>query len=140
MAADRRLSIDDRLRYRGPVIDEQGVIVKHFTIKPESEQSFGEWLANWHHERDGRGTRPGNYSILTVDGKLWMSDTDAERRDHREPVGYADVFGGDALVNGLGMGCVVAAMLDSVDHVDVVESDQRIIDTVGRWYNRKSVV
>jgi hypothetical protein len=42
--------------------------------------------------------------------------------------------GGRGLVNGLGLGCVVGAMLDSLEHVDVVELDERIIRTIGAWY------
>jgi hypothetical protein len=122
----------ERLRYRGPKFDRDGVVVSGFTIGGPDE-SFGAWLANLEYESQGRGCEPGQYARLIVDGELWMSDTTSERRDHREPVAMGDLLGGNALVNGLGLGCVVTAMLDTVDHVDVVERDQRIVRTVGRW-------
>jgi hypothetical protein len=126
-------AIMDRLRYRGPEVDALGVKVDGFTIGGPTE-SFGAFLANLAYEVQGRGCLPGDYSRLIVDGELWMSDTTSECRDHLLPVKMGDMLGGRALINGLGLGCVVGAMLDTVDHVDVVERDQRIIRTVGAWY------
>jgi hypothetical protein len=123
----------ERLRYRGPEVDHNGVVVSGFTIGGPDE-SFGAWLANLEYERQGRGCEPGKYARLIVDGELWMSDTTSERRDHREPVAMGDMLGGRALINGLGLGCVVGAMLDTVDHVDVVERDGRVINSIGAWY------
>src|SRR6478736_7891430 len=100
--------IMDRLRYRGPDINAEGVVIDRFTVGGPNE-TFGAFLASLEYESQGRGCAPGEYAKLVVDGTLWMSDTTAECRDHREPVGMADMAGGDALVNGLGMGCVVAA-------------------------------
>jgi len=125
----------ERLRYRGPEIDDLGVKVERFEVKPEDEMDFGQWLSHLMHESVGRGCPPGIYTGLRVDDVLWMSDTPAERKDHLEPVAASGMFpNGTGLVNGLGLGCVVGAMLDSLEHVDVVEKDDRIIDTVGEWY------
>jgi hypothetical protein len=125
----------ERLRYRGPEIDDLGVRVERFEVKPEDQMSMGQFLSHLMHSAVGRGCPPGIYTGLRVDDVLWMSDTVAERKDHLEPVAMADLFkDGTGLVNGLGLGCVVGAMLDSLEHVDVVERDERIIDTVGEWY------
>ena len=125
----------ERLRYRGPEINDLGVRVERFVVKPDEDKDFGEFIAHLVHESVGRGCPPGIYSALRVDDVLWMSDTTSERRDHRDPVVVADMFRGrNGLVTGLGLGCVVGAMLDSLEHVDVIEKDDRIIDTVGEWY------
>lgn len=122
----------DRLRYRGPEFDpavSNGVSVSRFEV---TKDSFENWRNTVLY---GRGTRPGRYSMLSVDGTLWMSDTDAECRDHSVAVWAADSYkGGTGIVNGLGLGCVIGAWLDVLDHVTVVEADARIIDTVGAWY------
>ena len=123
-----------RLRYRGPDIDDLGVRVDRFEIHPPDQQSMREFMELLHHDQYGRAPEPGVYARLTVDGTLWMSDTTAERADHLMPVAMADMHpGGTGLVNGLGLGCVTVAMLDSLEHVTVVEFDQRIIATVGAW-------
>jgi hypothetical protein len=123
-----------RLRYRGPDFDTAGVRVRRFEVKPEAEQNLDEFLLHLHYAGVGRECEPGLYARLDVDGKLWMSDTTAERRDHLMPVAMADMHpNGRGLVNGLGLGCVVGAMLDVLEHVDVVEIDPRIQVTIGRW-------
>jgi hypothetical protein len=117
-------------RYRGPLIDEDGVKIIEFEIEEHSIENLRAMI------HGGRHTRPGTYHKLVVDHTLWMSDTDAELRDHFEPWHQAKMTasGSGGLVNGLGLGCIVAAMLDHLGHVDVVEKDERIAKTVGRWY------
>ena len=133
MSTTTKMSIMDRLAYRGPEIDQDGVKVTRFTVGDDS--SFGSFISNLRYELQGRKCEDGTYYRLDVDNTLWMSDTTAEKRDHRMAIAMADMSpGGTGLVNGLGMGCVIGAMLDSLSHVDVVESDERIIDTVGAWY------
>jgi hypothetical protein len=140
MTATKQMNRMERLSYRGPDIDQDGVRIDRFTIGGKDE-SFGAFLANLQYELQGRGCQPGTYARLIVDDTLWMSDTTSERHDHLLAVAAADLYGTHSvngpvtgLVNGLGMGCVVGAFLDVLSHVDVVESDQRIIDTVGAWY------
>jgi hypothetical protein len=128
----------ERLAYRGPEFDQDGVLVQRFTVGGENE-SFGAFLANLQYAAHGRPCNPGEYAKLIVDDTLWMSDTTAERHDHLLAVAAADLYGTNlvnttGLVNGLGMGCVVGAFLDVLSHVDVVEQDQRIIDTIGAWF------
>jgi spermidine synthase len=62
-----------------------------------------------------------------------MSDTNAEMRDHMQFVCQAS---GRVLINGLGLGMVLGAVLakDSVTHVTVVELSQDVIDLVAAHY------
>src|SRR5687767_12059528 len=62
-----------------------------------------------------------------------MSDTPNEMLDHREPVSRAR---GHCLINGLGLGMVLAAVLKLPDATDVtvVEADRDVIDLVGPAY------
>lgn len=59
-------------------------------------------------------------------GMLWMSDTPDEYRDHVHAILQAR---GRVLLNGLGLGCVLKAMLakPEVEHVDVVERDGGLV-------------
>jgi spermidine synthase len=66
-----------------------------------------------------------------------MSDTPAEKADHYEAVHMIENLPAKrVLINGLGLGMVLKAALsfDHVEHVDVVEIDQRVIDLVGPHY------
>lgn len=85
--------------------------------------------------KGGRGyVRAGTYTQLTCQGRgIVMSDTPDERQDHYAPVRFAR---GDVLINGLGLGMVLGAVLkkDSVLSVTVVEIDQDVIDLVGPTY------
>ena len=86
---------------------------------------------------DGRGrVWPGVYTGLTLDGDLWMSDTPDEIDDHMPMIHEAEKRGGRVLVNGLGLGMVIKALLDlpQVEHVDVVELNKDVIDLVGPHY------
>lgn len=81
---------------------------------------------------------PGTYTGLIERGRLWMSDTPAERRDHAEAYWQAKRRGGRALVHGLGLGMVVKAMLGlpNVEHVDVVELNPDVIALCGPAFDR----
>jgi hypothetical protein len=85
----------------------------------------------------GRGTRPGVYTGLYRSGQLWMSDTGAEYSDHRAAIYAAGRFGGRVLINGLGLGMVIKAMLahENVQHIDVVEIDPDVIALVAPTYD-----
>jgi hypothetical protein len=82
----------------------------------------------------GRGYIPsGTYVGLIHERRgLVMSDTPDERRDHNYPVMEAWQRGGRVLLHGLGIGMVLNAILagEKVEHVDVVEIDQQVIDLV----------
>lgn len=85
----------------------------------------------------GRGRIwPGVYTGLMVGDDLWMSDTPDEITDHYPAIDEAAKVGGRVLINGLGLGVVTQAMLslDNVEHVDVVEYDEQVIELVGPHY------
>jgi len=107
-----------------------GARVARFEIPEQS-------LENLRMRLRGRGATPGWYTGLWIDGQLWMSDTNAEWYDHLKAVyriGELDTK--RVLINGLGIGMVVKAALDEphVEHVDVVEHDERVAKLIGPHY------
>lgn len=120
----------DRLTVDVPEGERDGMRVERFTIG-ESDWKLARMQIR------GRGTKPGSYTKLTCGGTFWMSDTDAEKRDHFEAVQMMGSLHAErVLINGLGLGMVLAAALsfDHVQHVDVVERDARVIALVGPTY------
>ena len=94
-------------------------------------------ISNFRESMHGRGTRSGTYTAMLADGQFWMSDTDAEKRDHLPAVWkISDESARRVLINGLGIGMVLKAALacEHVEHIDVVEIDKRVIDLVGPHY------
>ena len=83
--------------------------------------------------RDGRCVPVGEYTRLMRGRAIVMSDTPDEIRDHLRPIHKAT---GQCLVNGLGLGVVVQAMLanDRVECVTVVEKSLEVIALVGVYY------
>lgn len=115
-----------------PEGEKDGMRVSRFTIDQNQSACSGLGFRS-----AGRGIHPGTYTRLTGDGRIWMSDTPAEWGDHlnavfeiRRPATRR------VLINGLGLGMVLKAALacEHVEHVDVVEFDQRVIDLVGPHY------
>lgn len=120
----------ERMTVTVPEGEIDGVRVERFTIEPNS-------IANMRNSLRGRGTKPGTYTRLMQNGCIWMSDVDAEKHDHLSPVWK--MVGTDVkrvLINGLGLGMVLNAALsyDHIEHIDVVEVDERIIKLVGPHY------
>jgi hypothetical protein len=113
-----------------PAGDVRGLRVERFTVDSTSPGHLREVLR-------GRGTRPGTYTRLLAGHRLWMTDTDAERQDHMPAARrIAQTGTRRVLINGLGLGMVlrVALAMDHVEHVDVVEIDDRVIELVGAHY------
>jgi hypothetical protein len=104
--------------------------IERFEIS-EREARFG----NLRALVSGRGSiEPGSYTKLTHERRgIVMSDTPDEMRDHYEAVIQAK---GHVLINGLGIGMVLAAVLKrrEVTKATVVEIDQHIIDLAGPHY------
>ncbi len=101
-------------------------MIDTFTIS--DEQSFASMLSH-----GTRYARPGRYTRLTVDGQLWMTDTDAEMSDHMAFVNHVVAArAGHILITGLGLGMVVHAMLllPRMQRVDVIETDSDVIALV----------
>lgn len=134
------VSYTDRMAVTLPEGEVDGLKIRKFEITGK------EWWNQLDELKYRRGCRPGTYTKL-VDynakdkngkpGLLWMSDTTAERYDHKEPVAMVQWNKAErVLINGLGIGMVLTAVLtyDHVTHVDVVESDERVIKLVGPHY------
>jgi hypothetical protein len=134
-APKKWVSALDRMTVTVPEGEVDGLRVKRFEVGPHDLNNLRE------APRTGRQTRPGTYTKL-VDYKtntFWMSDTDAEKWDHIIAVRAIEFEKAErVLINGLGLGMVLAAALtfDHVQHVDVVERDQRVIDLVGPHYTK----
>lgn len=102
------------------------------------ETTYGDIFQAMQH---GRPIVPPGSSItcLYLAGRLWMSDTPAERRDHMPAIIKAGQLSARrALVNGLGIGMIVAGLLDvpTIEHIDVVEIDKDVINLVGGHVER----
>jgi hypothetical protein len=84
----------------------------------------------------GRYVPPGTYTRLMRGNTIIMTDTPDEIRDCLEPIRVARER---VLVNGLGLGVVVYAMLRNprVEHVTVVEISPDVIALVGQWFLRE---
>ncbi|MEU5425225.1 hypothetical protein AB0H73_06405 [Streptomyces olivoreticuli] len=124
-------SIVDRMAVNVPEGECGGMRVEKFTM--------GEFDLNNLREamRNSRGTRPGTYTRLVADNDFWMSDVDAEKLDHWPAVEkISSLKARRVLINGLGLGMVVQAALsfDHVEHIDVVEQDERVIKLVSPTY------
>jgi hypothetical protein len=124
---------------RVPELDEEGVKVRRFYIPEEGEPDperlrFQQMMYSLH----GRGTRLGQwYTRLDVDGRLWMSDTDAEIYDHGEVIfTLQNTSVKTVLIHGLGLGMILGVALNQshIEQVEVVEKDERIARIIGQYY------
>lgn len=139
------LDIHDRMKVNIPDGEVRGMRVSKFEVKDlddwtdadASREDVIRPLVYAEMLVDGRAPKPGWYTRLSEGDTVWMSDTTAERRDHAEPVFViGSVKAERVLINGLGIGMVLAAALsyDHVKHIDVVEVDDRVIDLIGPHY------
>lgn len=112
--------------------------IERFTVDERGAQ-----VHNMIAVRDARMTGavprsivPGRYTRLWHDDEVIMSDTPAEMREHLPIVRAAR---GQVLINGLGLGLVVAACLEKpeVEHVTVVELAPEVIELVGPHYQAR---
>jgi hypothetical protein len=112
------------------------------------ENQIGEWRvekfevskedAKWFNLRgaissEGGYIFPGVYTRLTRSGKVVMSDTPSEMRDH---VRFVARTSGIVLINGLGLGMVLLNVLerDKVEKVIVNEISEEVIQLVAPFY------
>jgi len=109
-------------------------VVDNFTIEEHDIKALSYAL-------HGRPIPPGTYTRLMRKGAFdpMMSDTPAEIRDH---LGFIYEARGRCLLNGLGLGVVLKAILEKpeVTHVDVVELEQDVINLVWPTYKDGSRV
>lgn len=85
---------------------------------------------------DVRYTPAGTYTCLMYKRDVIMSDTPDEIDDHMEAIHHAS---GHCLINGLGLGVVVNAILQKpdVEMVTVIEKSKDVIGLVAPHYLRK---
>ena len=83
----------------------------------------------------GRYVPEGEYTKLTRNGYIIMSDTPDEIRDHLYMIHEAK---GEILINGLGLGMVLNACLKNpeVSHATVIELSEDVIKLVGLHYKQ----
>ena len=88
-------------------------------------------LANLRYRE--RSVSPGHYTRLMYDGRVVMSDTDAELRDFLQ---YRHLLHGHVLMNGLGLGVHlgICLMQEMVRKVTVIELAETLIGMVGEHY------
>ena len=106
--------------------------IRHFTVSEEDEK-FGALRGIFN---GGRYTPAGNYTGLYYRGSVIMSDTPDEIRDH---LGFIRQAHGNVLINGLGIGMVLQAVLNKsdVDHTTVIEISPDVISLVAPHYQNK---
>lgn len=107
----------------------------------EKEAQFHNLREAMHGSR--RTIKPGMYTRLTLCGYVVMSDTPAEIQDFSKPVRVAQQShrseSRHVLINGLGLGVVLQAILDepSVEHLTVIEKSANVITLVAsHWKSR----
>lgn len=103
---------------------------------------MGPSVASLSYIRDGHRNCPvGEYTVLRIGGELVMSDTPAEMIDHQRALWNAK---GSILINGLGIGMFLDAVLakPEVTDVTVVEINQDVIKLVAPYFkdDRVSIV
>jgi hypothetical protein len=91
--------------------------------------------ASWDPGAHGRPAPPGEYAVLLVDGAFSMCDAPLMLRNY---VPFVEAAHGDVLLTGLGLGCLVRALVLSprVRTVTVLELHRDVLELVGahhRW-------
>lgn len=116
-------------RYSGE-LGEIGNLKISPRIVSEDEAKLGKMrdALNGRHSRIEADT----YTQLTEFGSIWMSDTPDEFHDCNELIKRAVYYGGDILINGLGLGCIaqVLAMIKGVNSIRIIERSDEIISLV----------
>ncbi len=116
----------DEMRYGGPT-GEGPAGWKVDVVVPTELQRMQEAFI-------GRSSSEGPFHVLRHNGQLWMSDTDAEARDHAGAVYRIRQDATDTvLIHGLGLGLVVSAALRYGRTVDVVELDADLVGWMTPW-------
>lgn len=124
-----RRSLMDEMKVDLPEGEFGSCEIRKFTVERDSLQNM---------MLGARYCQPGEYTRLDRNGRLWMSDTTAERSDHLGAAWEIERRGGRVLVGGLGLGCILrpAIFTPEVTHIDVVEIDPDVIGLVGPHYEK----
>jgi len=109
--------------------------VEKFKVSKE-EASFHNLRSTFSFGGRGRTIQSGDYTKLTRNGTIVMSDTPAEIRDHSYFIYQAK---GHVLINGLGLGWIVEALFQKkeVKTITVIEKSKDVIDLVKQHYYDK---
>jgi len=101
--------------------------VESFTVQ---EREFSQMISMMKY---GRGVPAGSYKRLMRGGQLVMSNTPDEISDF---YGFVRKAKGSVLVNGLGLGVLLKALLDKheVTEVIVIEKSEDVIKLVAETY------
>ena len=104
--------------------------VEDFIISEEGAK-FANLRAAFHP--GARYVKPGKFKRLIRGSKTIMSNTPAEINDHSYFIHTAKQAGGNILINGLGLGVCLKAILESekVEHITVIEKSPDVISLVG---------
>lgn len=104
--------------------------VEHFTITKDA--AIMEMISS------RISTYPGRFVKLTVNGRLFMSDTTNEHRTNLEITYQAR---GHTLIAGLGIGMILTKILDKkeVRSVTVIEKYQDVIDLITPHFKHKKL-
>jgi len=125
------MDYNDKYKVKVPEGEQGSWRVEHFEVPSNSWQAF---------KYGARAPNPGTYTrLIHVNGfGPVMSDTSAEVRDHWEVIAKLKSAKPDSrvLVHGLGIGMVLQVALrnENIQHVDVVELEQDVIDLVAPHY------
>jgi len=86
--------------------------------------------------RDPRTIEPGTYKRLVHKGHVVMSNTPSEIRDLRFFINRAKSEGGHILINGLGLGVALKAILESdkIKTITVIEKSSEVITLIAPYY------
>lgn len=104
--------------------------ISHFTVDPATE-NFSRMRALFNPDRRWHEyIIAGRYAKLTINDKVFMTDTAHEKIS---AIPFLDKAHGHVLVAGLGIGMVLPPLLDDpmVDSVTVIENNADVIDLVG---------
>lgn len=105
---------------------KQGVAeIVHYEISKEESQM--SWIRAMM--RRDEPVKEGKYVKLKINGSLYMSDTQMEKRSNR---GFVANANGNVLIAGLGIGLIIAPLLkrENVTKITVIEKYQDVIDLV----------
>jgi hypothetical protein len=102
---------------------------------PTEQEALMTTMRALVHEGRGAVEAGQGLAILYQNNKLWMSDTQDERNDHRTILNKAH---GQVLIGGLGLGMIAlaCALKSEVDHVLVIEINPDVIGLVVPWLHR----
>lgn len=82
-----------------------------------------------------RTIRPGIYKKLTQNNYIIMSNTPAEIRDH---IHFINLAHGSVLINGLGLGVALSAILkkENIADITIIEKSKDVINLVASTYRQ----